>query len=122
MKKVRESAENYLETILLIMKEEGSCRSIDVARRLNYSKSSVSRGVNQLIKKGLLLMAPSGHLNFTDKGKKLANEIYEKHKTVTGFLEKIGVPQEVAEEDACRIEHVISSVTFEALKDHLKKL
>lgn len=104
MKKVRESAENYLETILLIMKEEGSCRSIDVARRLNYSKSSVSRGVNQLIKKGLLLMAPSGHLNFTDKGKKLANEIYEKHKTVTGFLEKIGVPQEVAEEDACRIE------------------
>lgn len=122
MKKVRESAENYLETILLIMKEEGSCRSIDVARRLNYSKSSVSRGVNQLIKKGLLLMAPSGHLNFTDKGKKLANEIYEKHKTVTGFLEKIGVPQEVAEEDACRIEHVISSITFEALKDYLKKL
>lgn len=119
---MRESAENYLETILLITKEQGECRSIDIVNRLNYSKSSVSRGVNLLIKRGLITMEPSGHLVFTKKGEKLANDIYDKHKTITGFFEKIGVPPQEAEEDACRIEHVISDETFEALKKHLQNL
>ena len=119
--KYRESEEMYLETILLLKKRGGFVRSIDVASELDYSRPSVSRAVNLLQTNGYITVDKNGEINFTEQGQNKATEIYERHRLITEVLVKIGAKQEVAEENACRIEHVISDELMETLKEFLSK-
>lgn len=115
--RVRESEEMYLETILLLKKEKTSVRSVDVVETLEYAKSSVSRGVNLLVKRGYITLdKTTGNIEFTPSGKKKAQAIYERHRVLTKALQKIGAEADIAEENACRIEHVISDELFAIIK------
>lgn len=122
MPKLFESGENYLETILRLKKEMGEVRSIDVAQALNYSKASVSRAVG-IMKKGEYITVDSkGFIHFTEKGLLKARSIYERHRTITKYLQQtLGINEDLAEKDACRIEHIISDKTFIAVKEFLNK-
>lgn len=112
-----ESGENYLETILMLKEKQGTVRSIDIARSLNFSKPSVSRAVGILKEDGYITMEPGGELELTEKGMQKAGAIYERHKLLTAFLRQVsGVSAETAEEDACRMEHIISEETFQGIK------
>lgn len=119
--KVMESAENYLETILMLKAAKGNVRSIDVANELGYSKPSVSVAMKRLREKGQIVVEESGNIELTDAGRAIAEKIYERHTLLTTLLEDIGVSPEVAEEDACRVEHYISDETFARIKEHVKK-
>ena len=115
--RTRESEEMYLETILLLKQKSTNVHSVDVVGELNYAKSSVSRGMNLLVKNGYITMdRVTGVIEFTEKGRQTANNIYERHRVLTKALEKIGASAEMAEENACRIEHVISEEMFEIIK------
>lgn len=116
-----ESAEMYLETIYQLSMEQHSVRSIDVAESLNYSRASVSRAVGLLKKDGYLKMDEDGFLNLTELGKSTAAKIYERHMILTAALKALGVDEESAAEDACRIEHVISDKSLAAIKAHMKQ-
>lgn len=117
-----ESRENYLEAILMLKKELGQVRSIDIARKLNYSKPSVSRAVGILKSGGYIIVDPKGYISLTADGLKKAEAIYERHRTLTSFFMRIaGVPEQVAEEDACRCEHVLSTQTFQGIKMFLNE-
>lgn len=113
-----ESMEDYLESILLLQKEKGNVRSIDIANKLNYTKPSVSVAMKSLREKGLIKVSESGYILFTDEGLELANKVLERHTLLTNWLIHLGVNEEIASEDACRIEHDISEETFIALKEH----
>ncbi|NLX74762.1 MAG: metal-dependent transcriptional regulator [Synergistaceae bacterium] len=118
---MRESGENYLKTILILKERNGSVRSIDVANEMGYSKPSISRAVKLLIKRGHVIMESNGELILTKKGYHLASDIYERHEVISEFLVKLlGVNKEVADRDACRVEHAISEESFEKLKDFVK--
>ena len=115
--RTRESEEMYLETILLLKQKSTNVHSVDVVGELNYAKSSVSRGMNLLVKNGYITMdRVTGVIEFTEKGREKAQNIYERHRVLTKALEKIGASAEMAEENACRIEHVISEEMFEVIK------
>lgn len=116
---IHESAENYLEAILMIQLEKGSVRSIDVAHKLDFSKPSVSRAVSLLRENGYITMDRDGLLSLTPAGQEIAERMYERHVLISRWLISLGVPEEIATEDACRIEHDISSVTFDRLKEHI---
>ncbi|MCC8074764.1 MAG: metal-dependent transcriptional regulator [Clostridiales bacterium] len=117
---IHESAENYLETILMVQKEKGYVRSIDVAHHLNFSKPSVSRAMTLLKTNGYIIMDPDGHLHLTETGQEIAERIYERHCLLSQWLTELGVDPQIAAEDACRIEHDISEVTFEKIKEHIR--
>ncbi|WP_195282819.1 metal-dependent transcriptional regulator [Harryflintia acetispora] len=117
--KIQESAENYLETILVLRREKGAVRSIDVVQRMNFSKPSVSRAMSLLRQNGYVTMDKEGFLELTYRGLEIAERIYERHRLVTEWLIRLGVTPEVAEADACRIEHDISEETFVRLKEHI---
>ncbi|MBU9738154.1 metal-dependent transcriptional regulator [Diplocloster agilis] len=119
--KLQESGENYLETILVLKLKYGAVRSIDVANELSYSKPSVSRAVSVLKSAGHITVDAKGMIELTDSGREIAETIYERHQLLTQYLMNIGVDEKTAAEDACRIEHVISPVTFEKLKQHVQK-
>ena len=116
-----ESAEMYLETIYQLSQERGAVRSVDVAETMGYSKPSVSRAVGLLKKGGYLLMEKDGSLTLTEAGLETAHKIFERHTTLTSLLVRLGVDPETASEDACKMEHVISDTTFEAIKQHVKE-
>lgn len=119
---LRESGENYLETILLLQKRNGYVRSIDIARELNFSKPSVSRAMSILKKAELVEVVKDGNIILTDKGKVRADAIYERHQLITEYLmASLGVDSQIATEDACKIEHIISQTTFEKIKEFVKK-
>lgn len=115
--RTRESEEMYLETILLLKGKKANVRSVDIVETLGYAKSSVSRGVNLLVKKGYITLDHiSGDIEFTPSGKQKAQNIYERHRVLTKALEKIGADASIAEENACRMEHVISDELFAVIK------
>lgn len=115
---LQESGEMYLETILILSKEKGTVRSIDVSEYMGYSKPSVSRAVS-LLKSGEFIVVDSdGYITLTDSGKEIAEKIYERHTLLTDMLVFLGVDEKTAVEDACRMEHVISDASFEAIKNH----
>ena len=116
MMKLHASGEDYLEAILVLHKEMGTVRSVDVARHMEVSKPSVCHAVATLRKGGFLLMDKDHFLHLTDLGREVAEATYEKHRFFTDRLIEAGVDPETAEQDACRIEHVISEETFERLK------
>ncbi len=117
--KTFESEEMYLETILILQQKNAAVRSIDIARELNYSRPSVSRGVNLLQKKGFIAIEKNGLIRFTETGKAKAESVYERHRVITELLVSTGADRELAEENACRIEHVISEEMFEILKKYV---
>ena len=119
--KIQESAENYLEAILVLRQRNGQVRSIDVAHYTGFSKPSISRAVGLLRDNGYVSIDQNGLLNLTEAGLKIAETIYERHTVLTELLTKLGVSPETAAEDACRIEHVISTETFAKLKEHARK-
>ncbi len=117
---MHESGEMYLETVLLLKNEKGYVRSVDIARKLEFSKPSVSRAVGLLKKDGYITVDGSGYINLTDEGMEKANAILEKHRILTKFfVDVLNVSNEIAEDDACRIEHVISDTSFEAIKAYM---
>lgn len=118
--KLHASGEDYLEAILILQKKIGMVRSVDLARYMEFSKPSISHAVGVLKDGGYLLVDGDGHLQLTDAGKAVAEKIYERHRFLTEMLTGLGVPQETAEEDACRIEHVISEASFQSLKGLLE--
>ncbi|MEG1849931.1 MAG: metal-dependent transcriptional regulator [Oscillospiraceae bacterium] len=112
-----ESGENYLETILLLGKNAGAVRSVEIAERLGVTKASVSRAMGILRREGYITMPKNGAITLTEKGTARAAEIYERHRLITEFLSGVlGVDAETAEQDACRIEHIISASTVEAIR------
>lgn len=114
--KNKESEEMYLETILILKNRKGSVRSVDIVEERDYAKSSVSRAVNLLRKKGFIDIRDDGEILFTPAGDKRANEVYERHRVLTELLVRLGADRALAEENACRIEHVISPEMFEIVK------
>lgn len=121
-KKLYESGENYLETILLLQKKEGSARVTDIACALDYTKASVSRAIAILRENGFVRSSKEGTISLTPLGEKTAKSIYDRHTTITLFLtDCLGVNREVAEQDACRMEHVLSDETFDKIKECVKK-
>ena len=115
---VRESGEMYLEAILVLAKKSGYVRSIDVSEYLGYSKPSVSRAMGILREGGYILVEKDGAITLTDSGKKLAETIYERHTVLSELLIHLGVDEKTATDDACRIEHVISDESFQAIKQY----
>ena len=113
---INESAENYLETILMLGKAHPVVRSVDVAEELGFKKSSVSVAMKNLREKNHITVTKEGFIYLTESGKAIAEMIYERHEWLTNWLVELGVPQNVASEDACKIEHVISTESFQALK------
>ena len=118
---LHESAEMYLETIYTLSLKQANVRSVDVAEALSYSRPSVSRAVGLLKKDGYLLMDDDGFLRLTELGSNTAEKIYERHRILTAALTALGVDEESAAEDACRIEHVISDKSLAAIKAHMKQ-
>ena len=116
--KIKESAENYLEAILMIKKQKGAVRSIDIAHELNFSKPSVSVAMKALKEDGYITIDPSGMISLTEKGTDVAESVYERHQVIASLLIALGVSEEVAYEDSCKIEHVISLETFLKLKEY----
>lgn len=117
--KIYESAENYLETIYVLHKKQGVVRSIDIATELSVSKPSVSVAMKNLRNNGLIEMDSDGHITLLEQGYQIAAKMYERHTLMTQWLVRLGVDPAIAAEDACKIEHVISESTFEALKQHM---
>ena len=118
---MQESGEMYLETILVLSKKGAPVRSLDVANQLGFSKPSVSRAMAILKKGEFIKIDGQGYITLTPEGSKIAKKIYERHVVISELLMELGVDMKTAEEDACRIEHVISDKTFKALKKHRKE-
>lgn len=119
MVKIQESGENYLETILMLQRQGVDVRSIDIAVELGYTKPSISRAMSILKANDFIVMDAKGYITLTEKGREVAERMYERHLFLSSCLEKIGVSEETAVKDACRIEHVISQESFEKLKEYV---
>lgn len=120
--RLQESGEMYLETILVLSRENTHVRSIDVCEHMGFSKPSVSRAVGLLKSGGYISVDKDGYLSLTESGLEEANKIYERHKMLTAFLKAIGVSEDTADKDACKIEHAISDETFLAMKKHVESI
>ncbi|MDO4337559.1 MAG: metal-dependent transcriptional regulator [Eubacteriales bacterium] len=114
-----ESAENYLETILILGQKHPVVRSVDIATELDFKKPSVSVAMKKLRQNGHIVVSPEGYITLTESGREIAERIYERHTLLSDWLTRLGVDPKVAVEDACRIEHVISAESFEAIKKHI---
>ncbi len=119
--KIHESAENYLEAILMLKNSNGYVRSIDVANHLNFTKPSVSVAMKSFREEGYVTVDREGNISLTEKGLKIAEKVYERHQVIAKILIALGVDEETAYEDSCRIEHDISDETFTKLKEHMHK-
>lgn len=119
---IHESGEMYLETIYVLQKKNGTVRSVDISEHMGYSKPSVSRAVGLLRNGGYIQVDKDGYITLTETGKQTAEKIYERHTVLSGLLTALGVSEEIATEDACRLEHAISDESFEAIKRYVAKL
>ena len=120
--RVHESAENYLETILVLSLKGSPVRSIDIVNELEYSKPSVSVAMKNLRGKGYILVDTDGYITLTVKGRKIANSMYERHIAISDWLVSLGVDKKTAVQDACKMEHVMSEKSFLAIKNHIEKM
>lgn len=118
---IHESAEDYLETILILKERIGQVRSIDIATEMNYTKPSISVAMKKLRENGYILVDKDGFITLTDSGHKIASDIYNRHQVLTNFFVSLGVDAKTAAEDACKIEHDLSAQTFEKIKEHAEK-
>lgn len=120
--KIQESAEDYLETILMLKTRTGAVRSIDIANEMHFSKPSVSIAIKRLRENGYVTVDGSGYIDLTDAGMEIAQRVYERHLLFTKLLMALGVNEETARLDACRIEHDLSAETFACIKEYCKKI
>lgn len=118
---IHESAEDYLETILILKERSGQVRSIDIATEMNYSKPSISVAMKKLRENGYIQIDPDGYITLTESGYGIASNIYDRHQVLTNFFVSLGVDKHVAAEDACKIEHDLSSETYAKIKEHALK-
>lgn len=118
---LQESGEMYLETLYILSRTSENVRSLDIAEYRGFSKPSVSRAVGLLQSGGFITVDPKGYLRLTPDGEEIAKKIFERHTMLTDFLVSLGVPRDTAEDDACKIEHDISDISFEALRRHFEK-
>jgi Mn-dependent DtxR family transcriptional regulator len=116
-----ESREDYIESILMIKREKGAVRSIDIANHFGYSRPSISRAVGLLRKDNLVVVYDSGYIELTPKGLELAKNVYSRHRMLIRFLEKLGVSSDTAEIDACRVEHILSEESMDRIRDFVNK-
>ena len=120
--RLKESGEMYLETIYVLLKKQGSVRAIDVGEHMGYSKPSVSRAMGLLKEAALICVSGDGTITLTAEGLAVAEKIYRRHIMLSEFLQSIGIPDDIASEDACKIEHYISDTTYDAIKAHMDKI
>lgn len=120
--KIHESAEDYLERILILIKRNGKVKSIDIANSMNYSKPSISRAMKNLRQNDYITFEENGDINLTEKGLRIAKKIYERHVLLTNYFMALGVDEETARNDACKVEHDLSEETFNAIKAHVNKI
>ncbi len=120
--KIQESGQMYLETILILSQRNGNVRAIDIAHEMDFSKPSVSRGLSILKEEGCIEVADNGNITLTAKGREIAEDIYDKHNVLSEFFISIGVSEQTAVDDACKIEHIISDETFAAVKKIVREL
>lgn len=120
---IKESAENYLESILVIHGEKGYCRCIDICNKMGFSKPSVSVYMKNLREDGYINVDSNGDITLTQKGRKIAERIYDRHNVIAGFLMQLGTPEEIAYQDSCKMEHDLSEESFQLMKkQYLKHL
>lgn len=119
--KIQESAENYLETILILHRRNGMVRSIDIVNELNYAKPSISVAMKHFKEDGLITVDENGYISLTKSGLDIAEKMYERHTFLTNVLIQLGVEEEIAKVDACKIEHHISDEAFQMIKEHSAK-
>lgn len=119
---IKESAENYLECILMLRSQNGSVRSIDIAHHMGFAKASISIAMKNFRKEGYVTVDDDGEIYLTEKGKEIAQRIYERHQVITQALIALGVSEETASTDSCKIEHDISEETFLCIKEFLRKV
>ncbi|OJU17231.1 MAG: hypothetical protein BGN88_04045 [Clostridiales bacterium 43-6] len=119
--KIHESAENYLETIYMLSKKNASVRSIDIVNELEFTKPSVSVAMKNLRENGYIQVDSDGYITLSETGREIAEAMYERHTLLTEWLVFMGVDRQTAAQDACRIEHVISAESFDAIKKHVGK-
>ncbi len=117
---INESAENYLETILILSNKLPVVRSIDVANELDFKKSSVSIAMKNLKSNGHITVTDAGFIYLTESGREIAEKVYERHRFISSWLISLGVPEDIATEDACKMEHIISNESYAAIKDYIK--
>ena len=120
--KIKESAENYLEAILMIKKKKGNVRSIDIANELSFTKASVSVAMKAFKEEEYISIDENGNISLMPKGLKIAEKMYERHKVIAEALMVLGVSEEVAYEDSCKLEHHMSNETFEKIKEYFEKM
>jgi len=118
--RILESGEDYLETILILQNRNGEVRSVDIATEMEFSKPSVSVAMKNLREQECITMDRNGYITLTDKGREIAEKVYERHILFTNWLTSMGVPEDIAAKDACRIEHCLSAESFAAIKHHVK--
>ncbi|MDO4845712.1 MAG: metal-dependent transcriptional regulator [Oscillospiraceae bacterium] len=118
---MQESGEMYLETILILGKRRNYVRAVDVAEEMGLSKASVSRALGKLKTEACVIVDPSGHIAFTEKGRRIAERIYERHQILTQVLMRLGVDEATASADACKMEHDVSDRSFDAIKRHIQQ-
>ena len=119
---IHKSAEDYLESILVLQERRGMVRSIDIVNEMNFSKPSVSVAMKHFREDGYIIMDESGYITLTEKGMEVAQRVYERHMVLTAMLRKLGVSEEVAAQDACRMEHDLSEETFQKIKEFTETL
>ncbi len=117
---INESAENYLETILILSNKFPVVRSVDVANELDFKKSSVSIAMKNLKSNGHITVTDAGFIYLTESGREIAEKVYERHRFISSWLISLGVPEDIATEDACKMEHIISNESYAAIKDYIK--
>lgn len=118
---IHESAEDYLETILMLRERIGQVRSIDIATEMNFTKPSISVAMKKLRENGYIEMDKDGFITLTESGMTIASNIYDRHKVLTNFFVSLGVDQKTAAEDACKVEHDLSGITYEKIREHALK-
>lgn len=116
---LQESGEMYLETILVLSKRKNTVRAIDIVEEMGFSKPSVSRAMSRLRNEQFIITDKNGYIALTEKGRHIAEKIYERHTFLKEYLMRLGIDEKIATEDACKIEHDISDTTFEAIKKHI---
>lgn len=117
---INESAENYLETILILSNKLPVVRSVDVANELDFKKSSVSIAMKNLKSNGHITVTDAGFIYLTESGREIAEKVYERHRFISSWLISLGIPEDIATEDACKMEHIISNESYAAIKDYIK--
>ena len=119
--RVTETTENYMEAILVLKQQNGSVHAVDVANYLGFSKPTISQYMKQYVQQGLVTIGAEGHIELTEAGRNIAEPIFERHRVISAIFMALGVPEEIALEDACKVEHDLSDETFRCMKEHYLK-